>query len=206
MTSKFELFVKKYCDLLMQNGVDVVNNPPCQYELILEAGLSEVVGQVIFRANGAWPDGVFITEIRLQPQDIFVCNEWGLFLLDTNGGSDVGFWEHTFPDPKYFDVERVREMGIFYNANLSLWVSNRVVLPGVRTDKFRRYMGDEQRRNSGMSGLVEVGEDNSALLMPGSKNIYFRLDLPRETDFKGSTIRLRLRLRGLLFMNAGIIT
>jgi hypothetical protein len=146
----------------------------------------------------------FITEVRLMNQDIFVCHEWGLFLLNTYGESDIEFKQHTFPDRKYFTKEMAAEAEIFYNADLSFVVNNLIVLPGVRTDRFRQYRSAIEWAGIGMLALQEV-PDNGLLLL-GHKNLYFRLDLPRKTNWESSETRLRLRLSGILFKNAGIIT
>lgn len=155
---------------------------------------------VIFPAIGYRGARKFITEIRLEQQDMFVCNEWGLFLLNTDGDNDIKFEEHTWPDPVYFDEEQAKEAGIFYNADLSFVVNNLIALPGVRTDKFRKYVSVIERRELGVSGLEEIS--GGTLLLSGSKNVYFKLDLPRKTDWKDSEMRIRLRLRGILFRNA----
>lgn len=204
MKGKFELFLEKAYHLVSMYGMDAGNLQACQYQLILEADLNGVTDRVAFQAvrwSGARP---FMTEIRLEQRDAFVANEWGLFLLNTAGERDVQFEEHTFPDPQYFTEEEVQEGGIFYNGDLSLIVNNLVVLPKVRTDKFRTYWKAPDRRASLESGLQETGD--TLLLLVGSKNVYFNLDLPRRVDLSGSNIRLRLRLGGLLFRNATIIT
>jgi hypothetical protein len=204
MDSKFELFRQRAFKILSAAGFDVQNTWVSQYELILEAELKNVFDRVAFTAIGYRGAREFITEIRLQQQDVFICNEWGLFLLNTDAPSDIKFEEHTYPDREYFDKESAEEADIFYNADLSFVVNNLVVHPGVRTDKFKRFISVDDRKELGISGLVEM-EDNY-LILTGSKNIYFNLDLPRKTDWKDSTMRLRLRLRGLLCMNACIIT
>lgn len=204
MDSKFELFVQRTYKILMAAGFDPQNILASQYELILEAELKNVFDRVTFKANGNRGAGEFITEVRLQWQDAFVCNEWGLFLLNTDSLMDIKFQEHTYPDRRFFTKESAEEADIFYNADLSFIVNNVIVHPGVRTDKFRKFAPVETRKELGISGLVEM-EDNY-LMLTGSKNIYFNLDLPRKTDWKDSTIRLRLRLKGLLCRNATIIT
>jgi hypothetical protein len=204
MESNFELFFKRALVILSTMGVDAENVLANQYELILEADLKTVEDRVVFQAIGSRGSREFITEVKLMPQDIFVCNEWGLFLLNTDGERDVKFEEHTFPDRQYFDTRTAVEAEIFYNADLSLVVNNFIAVRGVRTDKFKVYKGVHSRRNCGMSGLIDI--EDGYLWLDGSKNVYFDLDLPRKIDLKDSTLRLRLRLGGILFHNASIIT
>jgi hypothetical protein len=206
MKSKFELFREKCFIAANHMGIDVGGELPCQYELILEAGLGEVADTIMFVAIGGWGkrEWEFITEIRLKPTDIFMCGEWGLFLLNTDGPDDVKFEEHTFPDRMYFSKEEAEEANIFYNGDLSLVINNFIEIPGVRTDRFKGYSPVNYRRYQGETGLQEVGE--KILVLSGARNIYFKLDLPRKTDWTGSNTRLRLRLGGLLFRNATIIT
>ena len=204
MDSKFELFRQRAFKILSVSGFDVQNILVNQYELILEAELKNVFDRVTFNAIRYRGGREFITEVRLQQQDAFICNEWGLFLLNTDGLTDIKFEEHTYPDREYFDKESAEEADIFYNADLSFIVNNLIVHPGMRTDKFKRFVSVDDRKELRISGLVEM-EDNY-LVLTGSKDIYFNLDLPRKTDWKDSTVRLRLRLNGLLCRNACIIT
>lgn len=209
MESKFELFRKKAFDLLLQSGISPENIDACNYELILEAGLDGVTDRVLFKVlNFGYrhPDA-FITEIRLNMQDIFIFNEWGLFLLNTDGPMDIKFEEHTYPDINFFREKDAAELNIFYNADLSLIINNRIVWPKIRTDIFKQYLSTVDRRNYGATELQEIPKDSgSIIILVGSKNIYFNLDLPRKTKWTDSPLRLRLRLRGLLFRNASIIT
>lgn len=202
MNSRFEQFRQRPFEI--GPGYDPQNIWASQYELILEAELKNVFDRITFRAIGYPGAREFITEVRLQPQDAFICNEWGLFLLNTDGPTDIKFEEHTYGDREYFDKESAEEADIFYNADLFFIVNNLIVHPGVRTDKFKRFVGINDRKKYGMSGLVEIEDDY--LMLSGWKNIQFNLDLPRKTDWKDSTIRLRLRLKGLLCRNACIIT
>lgn len=204
MDSKFELLRERAFEILLVAGFDPQNIWVNRYELILEAELKNVFDRVTFNAIGYRGAREFITEQRLQQQDAFICNEWGLFLLNTDSLTDMKFQEHTYPDRKYFNKESAEEANIFYNGNLSFIVNNLVEHQGVRTDKFKIIISVADRQKYGMSGIMEM-EDNY-LILTGSKNIYFNLDLPRKTDWKDSTIRLRLRLSGLLCKNACIIT
>jgi hypothetical protein len=202
--SKFELLRDTALEVLGWSGFDVRHLPVCQYELILESEFREGDDMIRFSATG---EEEFITEIRLWRQDVFVCNEWGLFLLNTDGKSDAGFEEHTYPDREYFSDETADEAGIFYHANLSFVVNNLITISGVRTDRFKKYISVYQRRNDGVSGLREI--EGGCLVLTGSKNIYFNLDLPRKIHFEDSemrTMRLRLRLGGVLVRNACIVT
>jgi hypothetical protein len=203
MESKFEVFKKEAFGLVRKMGIDPLATMACQYELILESELRLVVDRVVFQAIGYRGGDECITEVRLKQQDLFVCNEWGLFLLNTDMASDVKFDEHTYPDPRYFRKKDVEEAGIFYNADLSFVVNNLIVLPGVKTDRFKVYRDVAKRKEDGISGLHEI--EDGPLLLTGSKNINFTLHLPRKTDWMDSPIRLRLRLRGILFMNATMV-
>jgi hypothetical protein len=203
MESKFELFEKK-AFAMMRRWCDVKNVKCCRYELILESGLGENLVGLWFWACG---EGYYITEIRLRPWDVFVCGEWGLYLLNTDGPVDTKFREHTFPDRNYFDKQTADEATVFYNGNLKYIINNEIILTGVRTDIFRRDMSVDSRRELEMAGaqtLVDVPGD--PLVLWGHKNTSFLLDLPRKSNLEGSQMRVRLRLRGLLFMNATIVT
>lgn len=204
MKSNFELFKKRSLELLSMSGINPMNVSGCWYELILEAGLDGRVDRVSFPVIHWAGQAQFITEIRLHQTDTFICNEWGLFLLNAHGEMDVSFEEHTFPDENYFTDVNVDELNIFYNADLSLIINNLVVFPGVRTDVFKNYMPVVCRRDSTDSGLKEVPD--GYMILVGSKNIYFNLDMPRKTNWKDASLRLRLRLRGLLFRNSTILT
>src|SRR5271165_6918994 len=100
MQSKFELFTEKAFEILQGAGIDIRYITACPYELILESDLISVVDRIIFQATRYHGVHEFITEITLHPQDVFLANEWGLFLLNTDSPSDLRFEEHTFPDER----------------------------------------------------------------------------------------------------------
>lgn len=203
METKFELCKARAFRQMQQMGHNVDDLHAYQYELILESGLKSTEDIVIFPVGVSRMEKDFITEVRLRNQDIFECHKWGLFLLDTHGGSDIEFQQHTFPDRTYFSKGEAAKAEVFYNADLSLVMNNLIVLPGVRTDRFRKYLSAIEWANIEISALQQVPGDG--LLLFGHQNIYFRLDLLRKTNWESSETRLRLRLSGILFKNAGII-
>lgn len=166
-----------------------------KYDLIMESELTQGFDYLKFNANFFEP---YITEVRLHAKDVFVFNEWGLFLLNTDGPFDVNFEEHTFVDHQYFAKED-SALDAIYHSDLQLFVNNEMVMPGTRADVFKRYVSVKERRNHLDAGLLEI-EDGIKVLV-GSRNIYFRLSMPRKMNFRNSSIRIRLRLRGLLFQN-----
>ena len=175
------------------------------YELILEAEVQEGMDRVTFFANLNAGQKTFITEIRLHPQDVFVCYRWGFFLLNSGGLGDVAFKEHTYVDNAYFTDDDKIEMEIFYQSDMRFVVNHAVVTQGIRMDKFERFEHVYNRVNSGNDGLQDVPGGECFVLM-GTKNLHFFMDLPRKTRLKSSGRRLRLRLAGLLFKNANIIS
>lgn len=198
MESKFEQFKQKAFSILRSaHNIDPQMVDAHQYDLILESTLKEESDRVMFMVN-RYGTPSFITEVKLHTQDVFMFNEWGLFLLNTRSEMDMSFEEHTYVDPNYFKPNDSKAE-VFYHSNLSLVVNNLIVTPGVRTDVFKKYIQVEDRRNRSESGLLEFVDGIGALV--GSKNVHFNLDLPRKTSLDGSQIRVRLRLRGLLFRN-----
>src|ERR1700679_565538 len=202
MGNKIDLQRERVISIINQAGIGMPVTLS-HYELILECELSKaIVDSAVFfvnrHAGSSW-----ITEVRLSQQDIFFCFEWGLFLLDTVGDMDIGFEEHTFPDEMYFSGGSAKELDILYNADLRLVVNNMTLLPGIRTDVFKKYQTVIDRRGAGESGLREIGDGGVMLL--GMKNCKFILGLPRKAEWKDSKIRMRLRLRGFLAKNASIM-
>jgi hypothetical protein len=205
MHNEHKLFVKKALRIMEQNGFEKICLRAWPYELILEVSLNHVTDRAVFIANRGAGRGTFITEIRLDPLDVFICNRWGLFLLDSNGPDDVAFEEHTYVDDAYFKNDEASELEIFYKGDLRFVVNNAIITPGIRTDRFKRYQHVYERRKDGESGLQYLPAETCYTMM-GIKNISFMLDLPRKANFKRSNVRWRLRLEGLLFQNANIIT
>jgi hypothetical protein len=204
MESRFETLMGRTIRILTMAGINPAHVTCSQYDIILEADLKMVQDRVVFRAIGFGVANGFITEIKLNQRDSFVFDEWGLFLLNTDGPEDVKFGEHTFADPLYFEKEERVESGVFYNSNLTMWVNNELVIPDVRTDVFRYYETVKERGRMGISGLIGL---KIPMLMIGSKNVNFNLDLPRKTTgWVNSETRLRLRLRGILLMNTTVLT
>jgi hypothetical protein len=171
----------------------------------LEVGLCDIVeDRVMFSANIRNIGGQFITEIRLHQQDTFLCDEFGLFLLNTDGPNDIDFQEHTFQDPGYFRERDRAELSIFFKGTLKFIVNNFVVTPGVVTDIFEKFQSVVQRKDAEENGLRETPD--GFWMLVGTKNLSFYLDLPRKTSWVGSSLRLRLRLGGFLLRNSTLIT
>jgi hypothetical protein len=199
-TARYGHLREKAIKCLLASGYTDSNGLDCfPYELILEIGVRDVADRGIFKAL-MFPEPDYPTEIRLHLQDVFLFDQWGLYLLDASDRNDMTFTEHTFPDPTYF-TRGEEELSIFYNGNLSLSVNNFLVRTDVRTDRFRMFETERQRRRWGLSGLVDTEE---VIVLMGWKNNYFMLDLPRKRESVWSTTRLRLRLKGILFRNITI--
>jgi hypothetical protein len=201
--SRFDRLIRVTKQVLLHGGVDTSGAMFSQYDIVMEADLALAKGAILFNVvgdNSGWPR--FITEIPLHKKDIFVFDQWGLYLLNTEEASDTSFTEHTFPDGRSFEEEEAAEGGIFYNSKLSLVINNFIVLTDISTDIFRMDMRDNDKKIHGISDMRYL---EMPILLVGTKSIYFRLNLPRKTDWTGSTTRLRLRLRGLLVRNALVI-
>jgi hypothetical protein len=198
MESEFELLVNQVRKVLYSSGVEGIEGALMnQYQLILEAPLVGSTDRIRFDVSSTGDE--FITEIRLLRQDVFACTEWGLFLLNTDGRPDVRFEEHLYPDPEFFGTAFAPDLGIIYHSSLSFIVNNFIVQPGIRTDVFKKYVGVRHRREMDDSGLRRV--PNQLLIMQGTKQVGFRLDLPRKINFEDSGFRVRLRLGGFLLRN-----
>ena len=199
--SRFDRLLRKTTELFAASGIDTFYASSSPYDLILESGLDFVVDEVLFPVMHHKGDR-FITEIGLHQEDVFVFDQWGLYLLNTEGHYDTQFTEHTFPDSKFFNDKESSEAGIFYNAKMSLVVNNMIVLTDISTDIFRMDIRDTEKEIHGLSDFRYL---DMQILLVGIKNIYFKLDLPGKIDWKESGTRLRLRLRGLLVRNATIV-
>jgi hypothetical protein len=197
--NRYDLLRKKAISVVLASGISSFGSTDIiPYELILESALSELVGdRVTFRVLSSL-EATSRTELRLHYSDVFVFNQWGLYMLNTSGLYDMGFREHTFPDGMYFSPQEAEEGNIFYNGNLSLAVNNFIVMSNVRTDRFRVFESERERRRQGISAVCDYEQ---VVLLVGSKNNVFILDLPRKTNWMGSTSRLRLRLNGALLRN-----
>jgi hypothetical protein len=201
--NRFDRLFRKTCQLLRECDINTFDATLSQYDIILESDLALAKEAILFNVvgdNSGWPR--FITEIPLHKKDIFVFDQWGLYLLNTEEASDTSFTEHTFPDGRSFEEEEAAEGGIFYNSKLSLVINNFIQLTDISTDIFRMDMRDNDKAIHGISDMRYL---EMPIILVGTKSIYFRLALPRKTDWTGSTTRLRLRLRGLLARNAVVI-
>lgn len=198
--SRFDRLFRKTRELCTESGIDTFYASASQYDLILESGLHFAVGEVLFPVMHHKEDR-YMTEIRLHKEDIFVFDQWGLYLLNAEGPYDTQFTEHTFPDSKFFNDRESSEAGIFYNAKMSLVINNMVVLTDISTDIFRMDIRDTEKEIHELSDFRYL---DMPIMLQGNRNIYFRLDFPRKTNWTESGTRLRLRLRGLLVRNATI--
>lgn len=173
-----------------------------QYDLILEAELSSVSDRIVFIVNGTKCYKNFITEVRLPQNDVFVFDQWSLYLLNTKGSEDVGFDEYMYPDQRAFPESEQEDGRIFYKSLLSLYINNALMFPPRVTDVFENELPKKYFQFPGRCLFTDVGR---VIFLIGTKNIVFHLDLPRKIKWPESTTRIRLRLRGLLFMNASIV-
>jgi hypothetical protein len=196
--SIFDKFLQSTHALLRASGYHTRAALVSQYDIIMESALNFVIDEVVFTPSASPVRDRFITEIPLDERDVFVFNQWGLYLLNTEGAYDTNFREHTYPNDRYFVAKEAEEGQIFYNAKLSVIVNNMLVRVDVPTDIFYMDLDEEDRALHELSSFRYL---HMPLVLAGTKDIRFRLDLPRKTDWMTSTTRLRLRLRGLLVRN-----
>ena len=200
--NSLEWLMQRTLKMLDQQGYSVFDALVSQCDLIMESGLDFVVDKVLFPAIDDTHQGKYPTEIRLHGQDIFVFDQWGLYLLNTKERGDMDFREHTFPDGGYLGKREAEEGGVFFNAKLSMVMNDLVAITDVSTDIFRMDIEEYDRKAIGLSKFQSL---QIPVIMFGEKNIYFKLDLPRKISWTFSNTRLRLRLRGLLVRNARCI-
>lgn len=188
---------------LLSAGCDLQSAIISPYDIILESRLNYASNHFRFKVVDFMGAYRHITEITLHPEDIFVFDQWGLYLLNTKGDLDTEFRELTFPDVYFFKDDEVDAGGVIYNSKLSMVVNNEVVVTNVPTDIFFSSMTEQERDVHELSSFRYV---EMPVLLDGHKNIFFCMDLPKGIDLRESTMRVRLRLRGLLVRNARPIT
>jgi hypothetical protein len=207
--NKMETFTPRMSKLLafahkslFERGMDSNNTMATQYEIILEAGLDNVRDKLIFYPNmGQGPGFGFISEVKLHQEDMFVFDRVGLFLLDTQNLHDIRFKQHAFADPRYFS----EEAEIFYNSDLKLRVNDMIIIPGIRTDIFRRGVRWELFSDViDRYGDFNMRDFEQPVCLYGHHNSFFIIDFPRKSEWVSNPARVRLRLNGLLIRNITI--
>lgn len=188
-----------------------------QSEIRLEVALNTTATQFTFGVtpNQQNTNGVnFPLERRLQQQDSFVCNEYGIFVAKTTGDNDRAFQLLTYGNTQVFTVANEAnaiDANFFCSGSFELKVNNDVVMPyrGLfnhwykpqtqQTDALGAGSPKDQLRGA-EDGMI-TNEPN--ILFIGTKNNVPSINLP--TAMAAATnVRAVLILRGILAQNSTV--
>jgi hypothetical protein len=135
------------------------------------------------------------TEKRLDLRDAFVVSSIGYFLVTQAGDTDTSSVAHTFPDTRYMTDGMADAAEVLYNSFLNLTVNNMYVMSSYHTGVFRKELFSDDRVYPLYDGLRDI---DPYIVLSGTKNNYFRLDLPGRVMYTGWRHRIRIQLHGHL--------
>lgn len=186
-----------------------------QSELRLEVNLVTTATQFIFgvtqnQANTT--NVVFPTEKRLNLQDAFVANEYGIYVAQTTGNNDAAYSLRTYPNTQDFAAADVAALqSTFYsNGNFSVICNGDVVAPyrGLWNHLYRPQTQQTAALGAGApADQVRPSEDGLITLEPnllliGTKGYQPQINLPAALASAAANLRCILIFKGVLAQNA----
>lgn len=186
-----------------------------QSEIRLEVNLTTTNTQFKF---GVTPNAQnttnvqFLTEKRLEMQDSFVANEYGIFVAQTAGNNDAAFQLRTYPNTQDFaaaDAAALRTT-FYSNGAFRMTCNNDVIMP-YRGLVNHLYEGQTQQ--TAALGAASPGdqfrgsEDGLITLEPnvlliGSKGYIPEIVLPAALASAAANLRCILIFKGILAQNS----
>jgi hypothetical protein len=215
----FNAFLDKFRGDAARTNEFVNNLKLSQGEIRLEVKLNTTSNTFTFgvtpnQANSN--NAQFPTEQRLQLQDSFVANEYGIFVAKTDGDTDSAFRLRTYGNTQDFTVAgeaQAIDETFYSNGYFSLKVNNDVILPfrGLfnhwykpqtqQTDALGAASPGDQIRGC-EDGMITM-EPN--ILLIGSKNYVPQIVLPAAMA-AATNVRAVLIFRGILAQNSTVVS
>lgn len=154
----------------------------------------------------------FLTENRLQMQDTFVANEYGIFIGQTTGNNDAAYQLHSYPNTQDFAAADVTALNsTFYsNGSFRITCNNDVIMPyrGLWNHLYRGQTQEtaalganspQDQQRGAEDGMITM-EPN--ILLIGSKGYVPEIVLPSALASAASNLRAILVFRGILAQNS----
>lgn len=154
----------------------------------------------------------FLTENRLQMQDSFVANEYGIFVAQTTGNNDAAYNLRTYPNTQEFAAADVAALqSTFYsNGGFRMTCNNDVIMPyrGLFNHLYRPQTQQTAALGAGSpADQIRGSEDGMVTLEPnilliGSKGYVPEIVLPAALASAAANLRCVLVFRGVLAQNS----
>lgn len=186
-----------------------------QSEIRLEVGLNATnnnfkFGMTVNQQNSS--NVQFNTEKRLEMQDSFVANEYGIYIGQPSSQTDTLWQLHTYPNPVDFAAADLASLnGTFYSHGaLRMTCNNDVIMPyrGLFNHKYVPQTqataaigaGSPQDQIRGAEDGMITDEPN--ILLIGSKGYIPEIILPVNMASVAANMRAVLIFRGVLAQNS----
>lgn len=189
-----------------------------QGEIRLEVGLNTTNNIFTFGVTpnqASSSNVIFATENRLNLQDTFVANEYGIFVAQTAGNTDTAYNLRTYGNTQDFAAADAAALdSTFYsNGGFQMNVNNDVIIPyrGLFNHLYRPQTQQTAALGAGSpkdeirgseSGFITF-EPN--ILLIGSKNYQPQIVLKSNLASAAANIRAVLIFRGILAQNSTVI-
>lgn len=152
----------------------------------------------------------FLTEDRLDQQDIFVITEVGFYLCNPANADDVAFKDFTYVNPFFFNTA----MQVFYHGKLFITVNNDEYTVGWPLKWHEHAPRTQQTLAAGANSPVDSFDGNCDgkrpqrpyLLMQGQKKNVPEIKLPVAATAVTANSRIALIFDGILFQNCTVVS
>jgi|SRR5690606_11943644 len=186
-----------------------------QTEIRLEVGLTTNATQFKFALTGNQQNSsglVFLTENRLDLQDSFICNEYGVFVAQTSGQNDTAFKLRTYGNLDTFAAADAAALdSTFYsNGALRILCNKDVIMP------YRGLFNHWYKPQTQQTAALGVGSPDDQIrgaedgmitcepniLLIGSKGYDISIDLKTNLASAAANLRAVIIFRGILAQNS----
>ena len=148
----------------------------------------------------------FSTQQKLNLQDAFVANEFGLFVAVPASATDTEYRLLTYPNQTIFTpVANANAIRTVYNSRLRITLNNNVIVPAW--DTARHYVAPQFQQ----SGATNVDENDFSsdgfypvepnLVISGAGNYIVNIELPGAISAVLPNTRIVFMARGILAQN-----
>jgi len=190
-----------------------------QNEIRLEVNLTTNASSFVFGVtpNQQNTTGVnFLTENRLNLQDSFVVNEYGILVAQTSGNNDTTYKLNTYGNTQVFAAADAAALdSTFYaNGGFQIKCNNDVILP--YRGLFNHYYAPQTQQTAALGAGSPKDQQRGAedgfitsepnIVLVGSKNYEPQIVLKAALASAAANLRCILIFRGILAQNSTIVS
>lgn len=190
-----------------------------QNEVRLEVNLATTASNFVFglTPNQQNTSGVtFLTENRLNLQDTFCVNEYGILVAQASGNTDTTFKLNTYGNTQIFAAADAAALdSTFYaNGGFQIKCNNDVIMP--YRGLFNHYYAPQTQQTAALGAASPKDQQRGAedgfitaepnIILVGSKNYVPEIVLKAAMASAAANLRAVLIFRGILAQNSTVVS